>query len=66
MNKEYRGYGITLEYKSLGVILQKDGLFNKQAQKVIDKANTNNKLIKVLKRVNANPEYKIVVWYSHI
>ena len=27
MNKDYRGYGIGLSYKSLGVIIQRDCLF---------------------------------------
>ena len=30
------------------------------------KANNNNKMINTLKRVNANPEYRVIVWYSHI
>ena len=28
INKEYRGYGLCLSYKSLGVVIQRDGLFN--------------------------------------
>ena len=66
MRKQYRGYNIGLEYRSLGVIIQRDGYFNQQAQAIIKKANSNNKLIDCLKRVNANPEYKVIVWYSHI
>ena len=27
LDKTYRGYGIALQYKSLGVIIQRDGLF---------------------------------------
>ena len=65
-NKEYRVYGIALQYKSLGVIIQRDSLFNKQAHNIINKANNCNRMINILKRVNANPEYRIIVWYTHI
>ena len=65
-NKEYRGYGIALQYKSLGVIIQRDSLFKQQAQSIIRKASKCNRMMNILKRINANPEYKVIVWYSHI
>ena len=63
---KYKGYGIVLSYKSLGLIIQRNGLFDKQLTAITNKAKTNNKMISLLKMYNANPEYKIMVWYSHV
>ena len=33
---------------------------------IIKKVTRSNTMINTLKRLNANPEYRIIVWYSHI
>ena len=53
-NKEYKGYGIALQYKSLGVMLQRNRLYNKHLKNITIKAKANNRLIGFLKRYNAN------------
>ena len=66
MNMAYKGYGITTSYKSLGVIIQRNQLFNLQAESIIQKTKKNMKLIHVLKKICANPEHRMLVWYSHV
>ena len=41
-------------------------MFDKQLTQITRKAKSNNKMINLLKMYNANPEYKVMVWYSHI
>ena len=62
----YKGYGITMVYKSLGITIQRNGLFNIQANHIINKIKQGDKLIKSLKIMNANQNFRIMVWYANV
>ena len=66
ITKLIKQYEITNNYKSLGIVIQNDGKLDKQAQLIKNKVNQNMQYIQTLKRLNAKPEYIIMVWYSHV